>query len=83
MPARFFHYFAVQGWQRVFTRIDTAARQLELIIRFRLMGQQNVIAAQQNAIDPRTSAIGLARNHSLAIASDHLCPLGAAVALTI
>ena len=83
VPAGFFHHLAVQGGQRVFARINAAAGQLELVIRFCLMSQQNVIAPQQNAVDTGAAAIGLIRHNGLAIASDHSCPLGAAVALTI
>ncbi len=82
-PAGLFHHLAVQRGQRVFARINAAPGKLELVIRFSLMGQQDVIATQQDGIDAGAAAVDLAALHRLAIASDHGCPLGAAVALTI
>lgn len=83
VPTGFLHHLAVQRRQRVFPRINATAGQLEFVVGFCLMGQQNIIAPQQNAVDTGAAAIDLARHHGLAIASDHVCPLGAAVALTI
>ena len=75
VPAGFLHHLAVQGGQRVFSRVDPATRQLKLVVGFCLMGQKNVIAAQENGINPGSAAIGLPRNHGLAKASDHDAPL--------
>ena len=74
-PAGFLHHFAVQSGQRVFARINAAAGKLEFVIWFGLMGQQDVIAAQQDGIDPGAATVNLPRHHRLAVASDHDAPL--------
>lgn len=82
-PAGFLHHFAMKRGDRVFARINPAARQLEFGVRLGLMGQQDVVAPQQDGIDAGPPAIALPLFHRLAKASNHPCPLGAAVALTI
>jgi hypothetical protein len=59
----------------MFARINAATGKLEFVIWFGLMGEQNVIAAQQDGIDPGTAAVNLPREYRLAVASDHDAPL--------
>jgi hypothetical protein len=59
----------------VFTRIDATTGKLKLVVRFGLMGKQDVIATHQDGIDPGTAAVNLPREYRLAVASDHDAPL--------
>ena len=49
-PANLFDHLAVQGLERAFARIDTAAGQLDVRFRTHLAGQQNLPAPRQDRI---------------------------------
>ena len=56
-PSCFLKDFTMQGGDRMFARIDAAARQLNVVVRFDLMGQKQSPTERQDRIDPGAKSV--------------------------
>lgn len=82
-PAGFFAHFAVQGGNRMFPGIDSAAGQLIFWLWRILVRQQDQSATRQDGVNSRSARILLALSCRLAVTSDHVATLGPEVAVPL